>query len=119
MEKVQAIPYHVLFVRALAKDFDDKKTNWASLYDELYIAGTDIYKEFITTLEDVDVKRDDVINYKEVLKQTDKYETTFIIDGDDIQTITNTATNSETKIPKNVSVDVILSRLGFSRKISL
>ncbi len=112
MKEHKTIPFHILLIRTLAKDFEKRTLSWKELYDILFIKGTDIYREFVVTLVDSGISIDSKVNYKEVIEITDGYIVIFKEDEEE-RMLMNMQNHEDYKIPKSATLNTTLAKLGF------
>ncbi|TCG11564.1 hypothetical protein [Mycoplasma todarodis] len=112
MNEHKTIPFYILLIRTLAKDFEEKEMTWRELYDILFIEGTDIYREFVVTLVDSGIILDSRINYKETVKITNGYVVMFH-EYKEERILMNMENHEEFKIPKSATLNTTLAKLGF------
>ncbi len=113
MNEHKTIPFYILLIRTLAKDFEKKDMTWRELYDILFIEGTDIFREFVVTLVDSGIKLDSKVNYKEVIKITNLYIVIFN-EYPEERILMNMQNHEEFKIPKSATLNTTLAKLGFT-----
>ena len=114
MNEHKTIPFYILLIRTLAKDFEEKRMTWRELYDILFIEGTDIYREFVVTLVDSGITLDSIINHEETIKITNGYIVIFH-EYKEERILMNMENHEEFKIPKSATLNTTLAKLGFTK----
>ncbi len=112
MNEHKTIPFYILLIRTLAKDFEERDITWRELYDILFIEGTDIFREFVVTLVDSGIKLDSKVNYHETMRITDLYVVMFD-EYPEERILMNMQNHEEFKIPKSATLNTTLAKLGF------
>ncbi len=112
MNEHKTIPFYILLIRTLAKDFEDKDMTWRELYDILFIEGTDIFREFVVTLVDSGIKLDSKVNYQETMRITNLYVVIFD-EYPEERILMNMQNHEEFKIPRSATLNTTLAKLGF------
>ncbi|CAM9132678.1 hypothetical protein MYMA111404_02925 [Mycoplasma marinum] len=113
MNTYKTIPFHILLIRSLAKDFEARKIDWRELYDILFVEGTDIYREFVVTLINAGISLDSNVNYKDSIENT-QHAVVIFEEDEERRVLTNLKYREDFKIPKTVTVNVLLGRLGYT-----
>ncbi len=112
MKEHKTIPFYILLLRSLAKDFENQKFTWRELYNILFIEGTDIYREFVVTLVDSGITLDSRVDYR-ITNEITKNSIVIFQEDKEEGVLINTLYHETFKIPKSATLNTVLARLGY------
>ncbi|MCP4336963.1 MAG: hypothetical protein GY679_03915 [Mycoplasma sp.] len=112
MKKHETIPFYILLIRTLAKDFEKENITWEELYNKLFIKDTDIYREFVVTLVDSGIELSSKVQYKEAVQITNVF-TTIFHEYEEERLLINIEKEEEFKIPKSTTLKATLAKIGY------